>query len=316
MDPVVLLLAFLIFASTFLFFLAIAKPKQREDVEERLKRLTQPEERPSFRPRDPAAEGKANPDALADLNTKLDSAFKPFVEERFTEGESNDLAKLLQTAGRYAMTPLQVRVWQVKCAVLMPLGAVVFAIALFGYNTAMAALMALIAGIGGYWYPVLVLRQEGDRRRNAILKQLPTVLDLLTVCVEAGLSLQASLQKVVEKTRPSPLREEIDQVLREIQLGRPRGDALKEMARRVGLKEINSVVMSMIQTEAMGTSVAKSLRVQSEIARDNRIQRAQEQAMQAPVKLSFPLVFFIFPVVFIVIFGPVALELFTNWSAP
>lgn len=312
MDPMILLLFALLGASVFLLLLAIAKPKQREDVESRLKRLSDTDDRPSFRKPEAAAQ-PARKDALADANAQLDELFRPWAAGRVTEGQANELTQLLHAAGRYTMTPLQLRVWQLKSAALMPLGATVLTFALFGFSPAATAIMALAGVVGGYWYPILALQNEANARRNAILKQLPTTLDLLTVCVEAGLSLQAGLQKVVEKTRPNPLREEIDQVLREIQLGRPRGDALKELARRVGLKEVNSVVLSMVQAEAMGTGIAKSLRIQSEIARDNRMQRAQEQAMQAPVKLSFPLVFFIFPVVFIVIFGPVALELFTNW---
>jgi Flp pilus assembly protein TadB len=312
MDPLLLLLFGLMFASLFLGLLAIAKPKQREDVESRLKRLSTEDERPVYRA--PQPEGApARKDPIADANAQLDELFRPWAAGRVSEGQATELTQLLHAAGRYGTTALQLRIWQLKCAVLMPVGAVIFTFALLGFNAAVAALVALAGTVGGFFYPIFALQREAGQRRDLILKQLPTTLDLLTVCVEAGLSLQAGLQKVVEKTRPNPLREELDQVLREIQLGRPRGDALKEMARRVGLKEVNSVVLAMVQAEAMGTGIAKSLRIQSEIARDNRMQRAQEQAMQAPVKLSFPLVFFVFPVVFIVIFGPVALELFTNW---
>ncbi len=322
MDPFLLALFVMMFASVLLFLLAIAKPKQKEDVESRLKRLTaDDDERPAFKLPDrfaePEAEAgpKSKKDAIADLNAQLDALFKPVAKKRLTEADAGELAKILQAAGRYAMTPLQLRIWQYKAATLMPLGVGIFFAALIGFNPAVTPILVILASVAGYWYPVLTLNTEASRRRNAILRTLPTTLDLMTICVEAGLSLQAAMVKVVEKSRPSPLREEIDQALREIQLGRPRADALKEMGRRINLKEVNSVVLSMVQAEAMGTGIAKSLRIQSEIARDNRMQRAQEQAMQAPVKLSFPLVFFIFPVVFIVIFGPVALELFTNWTA-
>lgn len=323
MNPVVIGLFALMFASVFLFFLALAKPAQKEEVESRLKRLSaDDDDLPAFKLPDalvPEAEDPDAPppkkDALADINEKLDELFKPLAKDRLADADAEELAKVLQGAGRYTMTPLQLRIWQYKCTALMPLGAGIFMGSLMGFNLAVTPLFMILAGIGGYFYPIFALNQEATKRRNAILRVLPTTLDLMTICVEAGLSLQAALVKVVEKSRPSPLREELDQVLREIQLGRARGDALKEMARRINMKEVNSVILSMVQAEAMGTGIAKSLRVQAEIARDNRMQRAQEQAMQAPVKLSFPLVFFIFPVVFIVIFGPVALELFTNWTA-
>ncbi|MEB3284983.1 MAG: type II secretion system F family protein [Candidatus Sericytochromatia bacterium] len=313
MDPVVLFfVGILSFVAVLLLLLAVAKPKQREEVEGRLKRLKENAERPNFLHTE-APQSALKKDALADANQQLDALFRPAAERRLSERQATEIQLLLQAAGRYHMTPLQVRIWQLKSALLMPLAAIFLTFALLGFNPAVTVLLASGASGGGFFYPIFALQKESSKRRAVILRQLPTTLDLLTVCVEAGLSLQAALQKVVEKTRPNPLREEIDQVLREIQLGRPRGDALKDMARRVGIKEVNSVVLSMVQAEAMGTSVSKSLRVQSEIARDARMQRAQEQAMQAPVKLSFPLVFFIFPVVFIVIFGPVALELFTNW---
>ena len=322
MDPVLIGLFLLMFLSVMFFLLAIAKPKQKEDVESRLKRLrTDDDERPAFKIPDrfAAAEDEAGPkakkDAIADLNAQLDALFKPIAKKRLTDAEATELAKILQAAGRYAMTPLQFRIWQYKTAALMPLGVGIFFAALIGFNPAVTPILVILASVGGYRYPVLTQNKEATRRRNNNLRTLPTTQDHMTICVEAGLSLQAAMVKVVEKSRPSPLREELDQALREIQLGRPRADALKEMGKRINLKEVNSVVLSMVQAEAMGTSVAKSLRIQSEIARDNRMQRAQEQAMQAPVKLSFPLVFFIFPVVFIVIFGPVALELFTNWTA-
>lgn len=316
---IVIALFGMMFLSVFLFLLAIAKPKQKEDVELRLKRLGADEDPLAFKlpeGKDPGGkEAPARKDPLADLNAQLDELFRPFAKQRLTEADALELGKTLGNAGRYAMTPLQLRVWQYKSATLMPIGVAIFMTALFGFNPAVTPLLIIAAAVGGFYYPVLSLNAEANRRRSAIMRQLPTTLDLMTICVEAGLSLQAAMMKVVEKTRPSPLRDELDQTLREIQLGRPRGEALKEMGRRINLKEVNSVVLSMVQAEAMGTSVAKSLRVQAEIARDNRLVRAQEMAMKAPVKLTFPLVFFIFPTVFLVIFGPVALELFTNWTS-
>lgn len=313
---IVLILA-LAFLSFFMLLLAIAKPKQKEDVQARLSRLNVEEELPSMaRPVEPEDDdGKPKKkDGLADLNAKLDALFKPMAQKRLTDAQAGQLAETIQNAGRYGMTPVQLRTWQYKIAALLPFGAAILTIAGLGFDWIITPLVIAAAAAAGYFIPVLLLNNEATQRRNAILRQLPSTLDLMTICVEAGLSLQAALFKVVEKSRPSPLREELDQALREIQLGRPRAQALKDMAKRINLKEVNSVVLSMVQAEAMGTSVAKSLRVQAEIARENRWQRAQEKAYQAPVKLTFPLVLFIFPVIFIVIFGPVALELMANWT--
>jgi tight adherence protein C len=312
----ILILA-LAFLSVFLLLLAIAKPKGKEDVENRLKRLRADEE-PSkikgFQPEAPADEAPKKKDALKDASAQLDELFTPMAQERLSEVEAARLAEFIANAGRYTMTPLQVRVWQFKAAVITPLFVGILLIGGLGFNLFVTPLLLLAAAAVGYYFPLIQLHQEASKRRNAILRQLPTTLDLLTICVEAGLSLQAAMFKVVEKTRPSPLRDEIDQALREIQLGRPRAQALKDMSKRINLKEVNSVVLAMVQAEAMGTGIAKSLRVQAAIARENRWTRAQEMAFKAPVKMTFPLVFFIFPVVFIVIFGPVALDLLTNWS--
>lgn len=308
----------LAFVSVFLLLLAIAKPKQKEDVENRLKRLKADEEPVKLRGLAAEPESEDGPKkkkaGLADASAQLDEVFLPVAKQRLTEPEADGLAEVIANAGRYTMTPLQLRVQQYKVAAIAPIFVGIVDVAGLGFNLFVTPLLMIGAAAAGYYVPILQLTQEATKRRNNILRQLPTTLDLLTICVEAGLSLQAAMVKVVEKTRPSPLRDEIDQALREIQLGRPRAQALKDMAKRINLKEVNSVVLAMVQAEAMGTSIAKSLRVQSAVARENRWTRAQEQAYKAPVKMTFPLVFFIFPVIFIVIFGPVALDLLTNWA--
>lgn len=314
------ILILLVFAAVFLLLLAVAKPKQKEDVEGRLKRIREDEgsaKKPAPWALAAAKEGPEEPakkDPIAELSGQLDKAFTPWAQRMVGEGEQDDLQERIDRAGRYGMRPIDLVVWQLKAAALGGFGALILGAGLFGPEPGVLALLVFAAVGGGYWYPRHALNQEGTKRRTAILRALPATLDLMTICVEAGLSLQAAMFKVVEKGRPGPLRDEIDQVLREVQLGRPRGEALKDMGRRIDLKEVNSVVLSMVQAEATGTSVAKALRIQSEVARDGRWTRAQEQAYQAPVKLSFPLVFFIFPVMFLVIFGPVALELLTDWS--
>jgi tight adherence protein C len=305
------------FVSIFMLLLAIAKPKQKEDVQSRLKRLKLDDEMAFHLPNATASTEvvpKAN--GLANLNAQLDELFEPLVQGRISESDARELGRAIESAGRYGMTPKQLRLWQFKSAALMPLAILILSYAIMGFNLALTPILVILAAVVGYYYPLLALNREGAKRRMDILRQLPTTLDLLTICVEAGLSLQAAMFKVVEKTRQSPLRDELDQALREIQLGRPRAEALKEMSKRINLKEVNSVVLSMVQAEAMGTSISKSLRVQSEIAREGRWLRAQELAYKAPVKLTFPLVFFIFPTIFIVIFGPVGLELFVNWNPP
>ena len=135
------------------------------------------------------------------------------------------------------------------------------------------------------------------------------MLDLLTLCVEAGLSTQAALDKIGEHLLPSPLQEEIKKLQEEIQLGTPRSEAMRHLTKRVELPVVTSTFITLIQAEKMGVDLAKTLQAQSEMVRMARFREVQEMARKAPLKLVFPVTFLIFPVIFIVIFGPILLNL-------
>jgi tight adherence protein C len=126
--------------------------------------------------------------------------------------------------------------------------------------------------------------------------------------VEAGLNLQGALAQAMEKAPPSPLRNEFGIVLRDLRSGLPRADALRRMAERLEINEVTSFVSSMVQAERMGSSLAAVLRIQAEQRRNERFQRAEKMAMEAPIKLTFPLIAFIFPVTFIVLGFPIAMK--------
>jgi tight adherence protein C len=171
--------------------------------------------------------------------------------------------------------------------------------------------LAVIAGLGGYAFPELWLRQEVGRRQKEIRLALPNALDLLTISVEAGLGFDAALVRVTEKYK-NALAEEFTQVLNEVRLGRPRLEALDDMGRRVGVEELHSFIQALIQSEQLGVGIAKVLRIQSEEMRRKRRQRAEEQAAQASLKMLFPMLLFIFPTIFIVLMGPAVLILIGN----
>lgn len=160
----------------------------------------------------------------------------------------------------------------------------------------------------GYYLPVLLLRSRTRRRQDSIQKALPDALDLLVICVEAGLGLDQAMGKVYEKW-DNELSLAFGRVLREIQLGKQRKVALKDMADRLDVPDVNSFVAAIIQAEQLGVSMSKILRVQSDQMRVKRRQRAQEKAQQAPVKMMFPLVLLIFPSIWIVLLGPALLQL-------
>jgi tight adherence protein C len=167
-------------------------------------------------------------------------------------------------------------------------------------------LLAVLVGVGGYFFPDLWLLQKVERRRKEIRLALPNALDLLTISVEAGLGFDAALVRVTEKYK-NALSEEFTQVLNEIRLGRPRLEALDDMGRRVGVEELQSFIQALIQSEQLGVGIAKVLRIQSEEMRRKRRQRAEELAAQASLKMLFPMLIFIFPTIFIVLMGPAVL---------
>ena len=155
-------------------------------------------------------------------------------------------------------------------------------------------------------YPPTWLRGVIRRRQLSILKALPNLLDLLTLSVEAGKNFLTALRDILEKRPPDPLGEEFLRALREIQLGTSRREALKGMSSRVRQAELSSVVDSIVQADELGISIGQILKVQGDQLRTKRFARAEKLANEAPVKILFPVVVFIFPSVFLILLGPIA----------
>jgi len=163
----------------------------------------------------------------------------------------------------------------------------------------------------GYLLPDMWLTWRVRSRQSKLRKALPDALDLLVICVEAGLGLDQSLMKVAQDMKIShpALSEELQLVNMEMRIGKTRIDALRELARRTGLDDIKALVAMLIQTERFGTSIAQSLRVYSDDMRLKRRQRAEEMSAKTSVKMVPPLVFFIFPALMVVILGPAVITL-------
>ena len=160
----------------------------------------------------------------------------------------------------------------------------------------------------GVYLAMFWLSGQARARKKQMLRNLPDSLDLITICVEAGLGLDAAFHRVVEK-QSGPLVDEIRQMLREIGLGKARRDALLDLAERTDLEDARSFAFAVIQAEQLGTSLAQVLRAQSDRMRVRRRQRAEQEARRAPVKMAFPLVFCLMPSLFIFIIGPIFVEL-------
>ena len=164
----------------------------------------------------------------------------------------------------------------------------------------------------GFFFPQLWLQSKIDRRQQEIQKAMPDALDLLTICVEAGLGFDAAMAKVSEKWE-NELSIAFARAIREVQLGKLRRDALKDMAERIGLAEMTSFIAAVIQSEQLGVSMAKVLRIQSEQMRMKRRQRAEEEAHKAPVKMVIPMAFLTFPSIFIVLLAPAVFSMMENF---
>lgn len=170
------------------------------------------------------------------------------------------------------------------------------------------ALWLALLPVGGFFYPLLWVRDTRLRRRKAILKMLPVFLDFISMAVEAGLNLSGAIAQVVEKGPPGPLRFEFSRVLREIRAGLSRADALRRMADRADLDPVYSFVGAIIQAERSGGSLGPVLKSMAIQRRTERFQLVEKIAMEAPVKLVGPLVLFIFPVTFIVLAFPLVMK--------
>jgi tight adherence protein C len=201
-------------------------------------------------------------------------------------------------------------------ALAMPLAASVV-LPLTGASFNGSVLGAVWAAAMGWIAPVFYVGRRVKARQKAIQKALPDALDMLVVCVEAGLGLNQALVRVAEEIEGvSPLlSEQMVLVNLEIRAGTSREEALRKFAERTGVPEVSSLVAMLIQTDRFGTSVANALRVQAASLRTKRRQRAEEAAAKTAIKLVFPLVFFIFPALFVIILGPAMIQIFETLSS-
>jgi tight adherence protein C len=192
-------------------------------------------------------------------------------------------------------------------------GAILILLSIFSktWTVPIKFLVVIIFTVLGFFFPELWIRSKINSRQKQIRKAMPDSLDLLTICVEAGLGFDAAMSKVNEKW-DNELALAFGRVIREIQLGKLRRDALKDMSERIGLPEMTSFVAAVIQSEMLGVSMAKVLRIQSDQMRMKRRQRAEEEAHKAPIKMIIPLGIFIFPSLMIVLLTPAGLRLWRS----
>ena len=229
---------------------------------------------------------------------------------RFTPmGWGERATKRLTIAGW--MPRVDANSWAAVRVVSIVIG-VVLAVLAVGYVTGTQRLlvvgMLLLAGALG---PEAVLTRRIDERKASIERDLPDVIDLLVISVEAGLGFEAALGRVVQNV-PGELSVEFSRMLQETRVGVSRHEAMKKLADRTDVDDLNSFIFSMNQADQFGVSIARMLRVQADEIRVRRRQRAQERAFAAPVKMVFPLVLCIFPSIFVVLLGPAVIQIIEN----
>ncbi len=208
--------------------------------------------------------------------------------------------------------------WGVKCSLAI-LFLVVFLMLRFLVFKIMTGQLTMALGVFipflGFYLPDIWLRQKTDKRKEKLLKALPDALDLLVVCVEAGMGLDEAINRVAKESKlQSPeLSDELSFVSLELRAGQQRQYALKNLAERTNLEEVKNLATLLIQADKFGTDIAHTLRVYSDSFRTERFQRAEEMAGKLAVKLMFPLIMFIFPALFIVVIGPGAISIYRHF---
>ena len=219
----------------------------------------------------------------------------------------SDIQKQLMMAGHPMTLQSYLTFWAVICATCTGAGLIMFVV-LPGSFLIQKLLFVVMFGALGFVFPRVWLKGKVKARQKLVIRAMPDAMDLITTCVEAGLGLDAALARVAEKSG-GPLAEELSHMLRDVAMGKMRREAMTELEQRIGVEELTTFINSIIQAEQLGVGIAQVLRVQSDQLRTKRRQRAEKSAHEAPIKMLFPLVLFIFPAFLLVILGPAAIRI-------
>lgn len=293
----------------FLVILLLFPSGSKSDIQDRLNALN-----------DGAMDSPAAIEAVSELRKPFsERVIRPFLARLAGKKDPKDMRKaakstlkkqLGQAGYPGGLTVGEFVVIQNLFRVITPVAFIALAIVINPKLVVMAGVIGLGIGMLG---PRLFLQRKIATRLHGIQRQLPDVLDLLTVAVEAGLGFDSACDKVVEKMR-GPIPDEFSLTLRHMRMGQSRRDAFKGLGERVDHPDLNAFISAIIQADQLGVSIGQVLRIQSEQLRDKRRQRAEEEAAKAPVKMMLPLVFFIFPNVGIVIGAPALFQIMEEFA--
>jgi tight adherence protein C len=238
-------------------------------------------------------------------------AFVRFATTLTPSGTAARIDRLLTTAGRPAAWP-PAKVVAAKL-VLVGVAGLLGVLMLLAHPSAVAVVLVLVVTVVAYFLPELLLHSRGQERQQAIQLELADTLDQMTIAVEAGLGFESAMARA-GSNGTGPLAEELVRTLQDIAVGQPRREAYLAMAERTGVPDLRRFIRAVVQADAYGVSIADVLRTQAHEMRLKRRQRAEEKAMQIPVKVIFPLILCILPTLFIVLLGPAAMDIVKAFS--
>jgi tight adherence protein C len=303
MSPIVIGLAVVLFAVVALIVVSMMRPAQTDVIGDRLSQFTER----TMTLDELELQQPFSQRVLLPLTRTLLGQLGKYGPKQSAER----LRISIQQAGNPGnITPVMFSGMRMALFILLLViaGAVTFG---QGLPASKALMYTAIGGVLGYLLPGMWLGQQIKKRKHNILKALPDALDLLTISVEAGLAFDLALTRVADKW-DNELSKEFKRALTDTRLGRSRRDALKDMAQRTGVDDVQTFVAAIIQAEQLGVSIGKILRIQSDQMRIRRRQRAEEAAHKAPILMLIPMAFLIFPSLFVVILGPAVPKLMTS----
>jgi tight adherence protein C len=302
-----------VFLALFLFCIGVSQFIRQTRVRRELLGKIKGESEPvSIETKEGAVEISAKPGKskwIVDAIARMGKHVSPVKIEDY----STSRLKFLRAGIRYENA--NASFWGSKILLMVCLPIIFFALRIWQFQLMtyqITLLFGVLSALLGFYLPDIWLRQKTDKRKIELLHALPDALDLLVICVEAGMGLDSAMYRVAQETKLNNpgLSGELQLMNLEIRAGKQRKDALKNLALRTNLEEINSLVTLLVQTDQFGTSMADALRVYSDSYRTQRYQKAEEKAAKLPVKLIFPLLIFIFPALFVVLLGPAAISIY------
>jgi tight adherence protein C len=261
------------------------------------------------------AETTGGSDSDAGARRPIDSAagrVGDWVARRSNRFGEERIREKLVSAGMYGTTPRKILGYQVLCAIAFAL-VILWLIPAMGGSIVFAVVLAAAAGVGGWFAPTYYVELKRRKRMEAIDKQMPDMIDLLVVTIEAGLGILASM-RVASESMSDPLGQELRLTLQEQRMGLSVGQAIESLGRRVDAQNMRMFVRAITQGERLGVSIGTTMRNLSVEMRKRRRAMAEERAQKMPIKMLFPLIFFIFPALFIVILTPMVISIAQAFS--